>query len=118
MKVVVNKSALLLDRWQTLELDDAAGATAVVDQGVVWITMENDRRDIVLGAGQSFEVAKNGKTLLHAETPSTLHIVEAAPRGALRSLRELARRAGEGVAAVADRWAVNALERRRVAPYY
>ena len=118
MKVVVNNSALLLDRWQTLELDDAAGTTAVVDKGCVWITMENDRRDIVLGTGQSFEVAKNGKTLLHAETPSTLHIVDAPARHVLQRLRELARRVRTRAVAAADRWAINALERRRVAPYY
>ena len=78
MNLVVNNSALLLDRWQTVELIDAAGATASLDKGCVWITMDGDRRDIVLGAGQSWTIERNGLTLLHAEAPSTLRISEPA----------------------------------------
>jgi hypothetical protein len=76
MNLVVNNSALLLDRWQTVELIDAAGATAALDKGCLWITMDGDRRDIVLAAGQSWTVERNGRTLLHAEAPSTLRITE------------------------------------------
>ena len=74
MKVLVNNSALMLERWDTVELIDAAGATAALDSGCVWITMDGDRRDIVLGAGQSWIVDKNGRTLVHAEAPTTLRI--------------------------------------------
>jgi len=77
MNLVVNNSALLLERWDTVELIDAAGATAALDKGCLWITMDGDRRDIVLGAGQSWTVERNGRTLLHAEAPSTLRITEA-----------------------------------------
>ena len=111
MKLVVNNSALVLDRWQTVELVDAAGATAVVDKGCVWITMESDRRDIVLGAGQSFNVAKNGKTLVHAEAPSTVRIVEAPARDTLKHLWQNARDAVDG-------WAIREIERPRALPYY
>jgi DUF2917 family protein len=111
MKLIVNNSALVLDRWQTVELVDAAGATAVVDQGCVWITMESDRRDVVLGTGQSFEVDRNGKTLLHAEAPSTLRIVEAPARDALKRLWAKAREAIDG-------WAIREIERHRPLPYY
>ena len=111
MKLVVNNSALVLDRWQTVELVDAAGATAVVDKGCVWLTMESDRRDIVLGAGQSFKVAKNGKTLVHAEAPSTVRIVEGPARDTVKRLWRNAREAVE-------RWAVREIERHRALPYY
>ena len=111
MKLVVNNSALVLDRWQTVELVDAAGATAVVDKGCVWLTMESDRRDIVLGAGQSFKVAKNGKTLVHAEAPSTVRIVEGP---ACDTLKRLWRNAREAV----ERWAIHEIERHRALPYY
>jgi Protein of unknown function (DUF2917) len=76
MQLVANNSALLLDRRQTVELIDAAGATAVLDKGCLWITMDGDRRDIVLGAGESWTVERNGRTLLYAEAPSTLRITE------------------------------------------
>ena len=111
MKVVVNHSALVLDRWQTVELNDAAGATATIDSGCVWITMESDHRDIVLGSGQSFRVARNGKTLLHAEKPSTLHIVEAPPRETLKTL-------WKSVATAIEQWAIRQIDRPRQLPYY
>jgi len=74
MKLLVNNSALLLNRWDTIELVDAAGATAALDQGCVWITMDGDRRDIVLCAGESWTVERNGRTLVQAEAPTTLRI--------------------------------------------
>ena len=74
MNVVVNSSALLLDRWQTVELIDAAGATAALDEGSLWITMDGDQRDIVLEPGQTWTIERNDRTLLHAEAPSTVRI--------------------------------------------
>jgi hypothetical protein len=111
MKLVINNSALVLDRWETVELVDAAGATATIDQGCVWLTMEKDRRDIVLGSGQSFKVAKNGRTLLHAEAPTTLRI---AGRPARHVVSDVLRR----VRATIDGWAVRSLETRHPVPYY
>jgi hypothetical protein len=118
MKLVVNNSALVLDRWQTVELVDAAGATAVVDKGCVWITMEKDRRDIVLGAGQSFTVARNGRTLLHAERPSALRIVERPVRDTLKTVGGTIGLIIGRARDAAERWAVRAIERNRVVPYY
>ena len=74
MNVRINNSALMLERWDTVELIDAAGATAALDEGCVWITMDGDRRDIVLGPGQSWTVERNGRTLVQAEAPTTLRI--------------------------------------------
>src|SRR5258706_2441712 len=86
MRVVVNSSALLLDRYQTVEMVDAAGATATLDQGCVWITMADDTRDIVLGPGQSFTIDHDGRTLVHAEAPTTLRIAEAPAHDRVRIL--------------------------------
>ena len=110
MNLVVNNSALLLDRWQTVELIDAAGATAALDKGCLWITMDGDRRDIVLSAGESWTVERNGRTLLHAEAPSTLRITEPAAERAHHPV--LAR----AMAAVTE-WAERTF-RRTSAPYY
>ncbi len=76
MNIIVNNSALLLDRSQTVELIDAAGATAALDKGCLWITMDGDQRDIVLAPGDTWTVERNGRTLLHAEAPSTVRISE------------------------------------------
>jgi Protein of unknown function (DUF2917) len=110
MNLVVNNSALLLDRWQTVALIDAAGVTAALDKGCVWITMDGDRRDIVLSAGQSWTVERNGRTLLHAEAPSTLRITDPAVDQAHHPALPRA------LAAVTD-W-VKRTFRRASAPYY
>ena len=110
MQLVANHSALLLDRCQTVELVDAAGATATLDRGCLWITMDGDQRDIVLNAGQSWTVERNGRTLLYAGAPSTLRISDPAavpaPQPAMPRLR----------AALAD-WLERSLRRANV-PYY
>ena len=76
MNLVVNNSALLLDRGQTIELIDGAGATAALDIGCLWITMDGDQRDIVLEPGATWMVERNGRTLLRAEAASTVRISE------------------------------------------
>ena len=89
MNMRMNGPTVFLDRWQTLELIDAAGAIASVKTGCLWITMENDRRDIVLGTGESWTIDRNGRTLVHAEKPSTVRLTETLPvqRGWADSLR-------------------------------
>lgn len=79
MNVVINQSALVLDRAQSITLVDAAGATATVERGCVWITMDGDRRDVVLNAGDRWTVERNGITLVSAEAPTLVRIT-AAPR--------------------------------------
>lgn len=74
MNLVINNSALLLDRGETVELIDGAGATAALDRGRVWITMDGDQRDIVLEPGETWTVERNGLTLLRAESSSSLRI--------------------------------------------
>ena len=73
--------------------------------------MDGDRRDIVLGAGQSFTVNRGGKTLVHAELPSTVRISDRPQRHATRALWQRFARAIEG-------WATRSLDRSRPAPYY
>jgi len=51
---------------QIAELDDARGTALRVTRGVLWVTMERDPRDVVLGAGDAFVVSRNGVTLMEA----------------------------------------------------
>ena len=110
MNLVVNNSALLLDRWQTVELIDAAGATASLDKGCVWITMDGDRRDIMLGAGESWTIERDGLTLLQAEAPSTLRLSEPARSAATRLTLA-------GISRAFTDWVVHTFARIS-APYY
>ena len=52
---------------QSLFLDDAEGAVIAVESGTVWVTMENDTRDIVLVPGMRFEIDRSGRTIVAAE---------------------------------------------------
>lgn len=49
---------------QHLRLDDAAGSTVRAIAGSVWITQDGDIRDIVLNAGDSFTLDRDGMALL------------------------------------------------------
>ena len=40
----------------------------------MWLTMEGDRRDVVLNPGASFVVDRDGLTLLAAQQPSTVQV--------------------------------------------
>jgi hypothetical protein len=76
MNVRLNGPTIFLDRRQTLEVVDALGTVASVGSGSLWITLENDTRDIVLDPGESWTIDRNGKTLLHAERPTSVKLTE------------------------------------------
>ena len=65
-----------------LRVDDGQGRAIVVFEGQVWITLENDPRDIVLAAGESFGIDRPGLTLVQACRDSKLILVQAEPRTA------------------------------------
>ena len=56
-----------LRRGQSLKMRDAAGCTVMCCAGTVWITQENDARDIFLTAGQRFTFDRPGLALIRAE---------------------------------------------------
>ena len=51
MKIELKSGALRLSPHQTLRLREAEGHTVCAVEGSVWITEENQPRDIVLNAG-------------------------------------------------------------------
>lgn len=54
----------------TLPLDDAEGTVITMESGCLWVTMENDSRDIVLLPGMRFEIDRSGRTIIAAEEDS------------------------------------------------
>ena len=59
---------------QGLPLFDASGRTVTCLSGSIWLTMEGDRRDVVLTPGASFVVDRDGLTLLVAQQPSAVAV--------------------------------------------
>jgi hypothetical protein len=57
-----------------LALRAARGRIVKCVSGSVWLTMEGDRRDVVLNPGASFVVDRDGLTLLAAQQPSAVQV--------------------------------------------
>ncbi len=101
----------VLNRRQTLVLDNAQGTIIAVDRGCLWVTLEHDLRDIVLTKGMRFQVDRSGRTIIAAEMDSTLRLL------APVSLRDrVADAIGRSVAQAFNGWAARFA--RRAVPYF
>jgi Protein of unknown function (DUF2917) len=65
MKLELKQGAVKLGPNQTLRVVDGAGTTVCADQGSVWITEENDARDIVLSPGGCYRLRRQGVALVN-----------------------------------------------------
>jgi hypothetical protein len=66
-----------LPRSSTLRVHDGAGQALVIVTGQVWITQDNDPRDVVLGPGGRFSFDRDGLSLVLALRDSELLLVQA-----------------------------------------
>ena len=83
----------VLDPREALLLDNAQGTVRTVERGCLWVTLEHDPRDIILATGMRFEIDRPGRTVIAAETRSTLRLRSPVSRGT-RLAVALARAAG------------------------
>ena len=74
MKIDLTQANIRLEPRREFSLVDAAGVEITCLSGAVWLTMEGDLRDIVLTAGDSHAVRRNGVTLVNALEPSLVHV--------------------------------------------
>jgi len=65
MQIELNAGAVRLAPNQTLRVVDGAGSTVCAVEGAVWITEENDPRDIVLQAGNCHRLTREGVAILN-----------------------------------------------------
>ena len=65
-----------------VELYDAQGTTLRVTRGLVWITQQDDTRDVVLHGGDVWTVERDGLTLIEAQDATVLCIVGTAAASA------------------------------------
>jgi hypothetical protein len=71
---------ITLERRTLLRVRNGIGLTILCLKGMIWLTQQNDVRDIVLGAGESFTLDRPGLALLYALNPACATILEPAPR--------------------------------------
>ena len=65
MKLELEAGAVRLSPNQTLKLRDSAGSTVCAVEGSVWITEENQVRDIVLAPGSCYRLRYRGLAIIN-----------------------------------------------------
>jgi Protein of unknown function (DUF2917) len=60
---------------ELVQLDGARGTTLRVTRGTLWITLEDDVRDVVLEAGDVFTIDRRGLTLIEAHSNATVCVM-------------------------------------------
>jgi DUF2917 family protein len=66
MRIELKSGALKLGPNQVMKLIDGAGTTLCVLEGSLWITEENQLRDIVLAPGGCYQIRYPGTTVVNA----------------------------------------------------
>jgi hypothetical protein len=66
MRIELKAGAVKLSPHQTLRLVDGAGSTVCAVEGSVWITEENESKDIVLEQGGCYRLKHRGVAIVNA----------------------------------------------------
>jgi hypothetical protein len=66
MQIELRSGAVRLGPNQTLRVLDGAGSTVCAVEGAVWLTEENDPRDIVLEPGRCYQLRREGVAVLNS----------------------------------------------------
>ena len=66
MQLETNAPLLILQAGEVVALNDAAGTRVQARCGTVWVTEENDPNDHIVGPGDSFVLARGGRTVIQA----------------------------------------------------
>ena len=72
-----------LAQGRTLAVHNGRGRAIVVFSGQVWVTQDDDLRDTFVGAGESFQLDRDGLALATALDDSRLLVLNPEPRAAL-----------------------------------
>jgi hypothetical protein len=74
---------ITLPARQLFALADASSARILCTSGCLWVTLDDDPRDVILEAGDTFEAKEPRRALLYALRGSAF-VLEAAPQGSMR----------------------------------
>ena len=66
MKLELQAGGLTLDHGQTLKVHNGAGSNVCALEGSVWITEENELRDVVLTPGGCYRLIHKGTAIVYA----------------------------------------------------
>ena len=71
-----NHSVQAMTKSKILEIKQALGTTIACLAGSIWVTLDNDIRDVILQAGQSFKVDTNQRGLIQALDTARIRLIE------------------------------------------
>lgn len=77
MNFRLESPVLALEAGQVLALDGARGTRIQPREGTLWITLEGEARDFIVGAGETFAVPRGGRTVVQAMSPARVALREA-----------------------------------------
>lgn len=77
MNIELESAALHLSRGKSVRVRDGAGSTVQVLEGAIWITEENNPRDVVLRRGQRFRLARRGLAIVEAFVDASIALLPA-----------------------------------------
>jgi hypothetical protein len=86
-----------LDKNGTVVFNDVQDLEVELVLGSLWITQDGDIEDYVLGPGQRFRVRRQGATVLHALTDSSIQLTHRQARAAAGVAPAAPRRAEPGI---------------------
>lgn len=90
MKIDIQTSRIGLAEGQTLPLIDANHYSVACHDGRVWITQDDELKDIVLSAGETVEITHPGTTLVSACESAVIRVLPPARQeGVLETLAHL-----------------------------
>lgn len=78
-----DQAARSLAKHSLLRIRRGRGQTVMVLEGLVWITQDNDPRDIFLGEGELFTLDGSPMTIVQALEDSRILVFAPAPAGEL-----------------------------------
>ena len=73
--------AFQLAARRLFDIPDAAAVQIRCTAGTLWITLDNDQRDIILAPGESFSTGEHRRALLYALEPAAFALSAPQPRG-------------------------------------
>jgi hypothetical protein len=76
MQLQLKRPVIALEPGQVVTLDDAQGTRILARSGTVWVTEEGEPRDHVVDAGDALVVARPGRTVVQALTPSWISLLD------------------------------------------
>ena len=71
-----NRCAQAIAKNKILEIKHALGITIACLAGSIWVTLDNDMRDMILHAGHSFTVESNQRILIQALDTARINFIE------------------------------------------